>query len=415
MSRAKHITMLIFKLLFIVLCFAIASVFTLLQGAVGKFDNLKNQIPLDKCEIVVLDSSFDENGASLSYEIKDGKIVFDIVQSGKNYDDITVMITYPEYSYDCTNMRNYLYETIGNRAEKEEDYLKAMEEGPWKSTFSYTLEGDTEGVSSKNVIYTVADPDFNEFTDSVQYEDVEKTTIRDIYVEKNERLSFMLTFGAEGIGALKSGQYTFSADLSVSGLWENNTNLSFLTMLDVIGTTCKEAIFEKGVSIFQIENWLTFYGVMIVTGMFIYLWRDLRMMVKIFSAVMDSMSTGVRVIIHTYINGAYAGSRETYEGSSGIFLASIITVICFMVFTITIPLRILIYIIRDIVYLFIEDYDLDEFSYIGNILGSVGIYVLIFGLVGLLSASVLLGGICTVVGIIMCIVASILCKRKEEY
>ena len=109
MSRAKHITMLIFKLLFIVLCFAIASVFTLLQGAVGKFDNLKNQIPLDKCEIVVLDSSFDENGASLSYEIKDGKIVFDIVQSGKNYDDITVMITYPEYSYDCTNMRNYLY------------------------------------------------------------------------------------------------------------------------------------------------------------------------------------------------------------------------------------------------------------------------------------------------------------------
>ena len=415
MSRAKHITMLIFKLLFIVLCFAIASVFTLLQGAVGKFDNLKNQIPLDKCEIVVLDSSFDENGASLSYEIKDGKIVFDIVQSGKNYDDITVMITYPEYSYDCTNMRNYLYETIGNRSEKEEDYLKAMEEGPWKSTFSYTLEGDTEGVSSKNVIYAVADPDFNEFTDSVQYEDVEKTTIRDIYVEKNERLSFMLTFGAKGIGALKSGQYTFSADLSVSGLWENNPRLSFLTMLDTIGTTCKEAIFEKGVSIFQIENWLTFYGVMIVTGMFIYLWRDLRMMVKIFSAIMDSMSTGVRVIIHTYINGTYAGSRETIEGSSGLIPAAIITVICFAIFTITIPLRILIYIIRDIVYLFIEDYDLDEFSFIGNIMGGVGIYVVVFGFVGLLSANLLLGGICMVAGIVMCIGASKLCKRKEDY
>ncbi|MBR2024581.1 MAG: hypothetical protein IKA02_02090 [Clostridia bacterium] len=414
MSRVKHITMLIFKLSFIVLCFAIASVFTVLQSAVGKFDNLKNQIPLDQCEVLVLDSSFDENGASLSYEIKDGKIVFDIVQSGKNYDDISVLITYPAYSYDCTNMRNYLYETIGNRAEKEEDYLKAMEEGPWKTTFSYMLEGNTEGANSKNVIYTVADPDYNEFTDSVQYEDGEKTTIREIYVEKNEKLSFMLTFGAEGIGALKSGQYTFSADLSVSGLWENSTQLSFLTMLDVIGTTCKEAIFEKGVSIFQVENWLTFYGIMVVTGMFIYLWRDLRMMVKIFSAIMDSMSTGVRVIIHTYINGAYAGSRETYEGSSGILLASIITILCFMVFTITIPIRILIYVIRDIVYLFKEDYDLDEFSFIGNIMGSVGIYVLVFGFVGLLSANLLLGGISTVVGVIMCIVASKLCKRKEE-
>ena len=162
-------------------------------------------------------------------------------------------------------------------------------------------------------------------------------------------------------------------------------------------------------------NWLTFYGVMIVTGMFIYLWRDLRMMVKIFSAIMDSMSTGVRVIIHTYINGAYAGSRETYEGSSGIFLASIITVICFMVFTITIPLRILIYIIRDIVYLFVEDYDLDEFSFIGNIMGSVGIYVVVFGFVGLLSANLIVGGISTVAGLIMCIVASKLCKNKEEY
>ncbi len=415
MSRAKHITMLIFKLLFIILCFAIASVFTVLQGAVGKFDNLKNQMYLDQCEILVLDSSFEKNGASLSYEIKDGKIVFDIVQSGKNYDDITVLITYPQYSYDCTNMRDYLYETIGNRAEKEENYLKAMEEGPWKTTFSYTLEGNTEGVNSKNVIYTIADPDYNEFTDSVQYKDSEKSTIRDIYVEKDEKLTFILTFGAESIGALKSGQYTFSADLSVSGLWENNTRLSFLTMLDVIGTTCKEAIFEKGVSIFQIENWLTFYGVMIVTGMFIYLWRDLRMMVKIFSAIMDSMSTGVRVIIHTYINGAYAGSRETIEGSSGIFPASVITLLCFMVFTITIPLRILIYIIRDIVYLFIEDYDLDEFSFIGNIMGSVGIYVVVFGFVGLLSANLIVGGISTVVGLIMCIVASKLCKNKEEY
>ena len=415
MSRAKHITMLIFKLLFIVLCFAFASVFTVLQSSINRFDNLKNKIGLEQCEILVMDSGFDTSGASLSYEIKDGKIIFDIVQNGKNYDDITVLITYPAYSYDSANMRDYLYETIGNRAEKEEDYLKAMEEGPWKCTFSYMLEGNTEGVNSKNVIYTVTDPDLNDLTDSVQGEDGEKSTVRDIYVEKDENLTFMLTFGAESLGALKSGQYTFSADLSVSGLYENNTQLSFLTMLDVIGTTCKEAIFEKGVSIFQVENWLTFYGVMIVTGILVYLWRDVRAMIKIFAAIMDSAGEGVRVIVHTYINGAYAGSREEIQGGPSVFFAIVISILCFMLFTITIPLRIIIHIIRDIVYLFKEDYDLDEFSFVGNIMGSVGIYVLLFGIVGLLSANLLLGGICTAVGIIMCVVASILCKRKEEY
>ena len=79
----------------------------------------------------------------------------------------------------------------------------------------------------------------------------------------------------------------------------------------------------------------------------------------------------------------------------------------------TIPIRILIYLIRDIVYLFVEDYDLDDFSYTGHILGSVGIYVLLFGIVGLLSASTVLGGICTVIGLVACIIASKLCSRNE--
>ena len=412
MNRAKHITMLVFKILFIILCFAIASVFTVLQSIpLNRFDKLKNKIGLDACEILVMN----DNGASLSYEVVDGKINFDIKQNGDNYDDLIVLITFPKITYDSSEMRDYLYETIGDRAEKEEEYLKAMEEGPWKTNLSFKLTGNTEGVNSKNTIYTITDPDLNENTDFVKMDNDESSIMREVYAENNEELTFMLTFGAKSLGALKSGKYTFSAELSMAGLYDNNARLSFLTTMNVITSVCGEAIRDKGLNIFKVENWLTFYGVMVVIGMFIYLWRDLRAMLKIFSAITDSMGEGVRVIVHTYINGAYAGSREEIQGGPSIFAALIISILCFMVFVLTIPIRIIIFIIRDIVFLFIEDYDLDEFSYIGNILGSVGIYVLIFGLVGLLSASVLLGGICTVVGIIMCIVASILCKRKEEY
>ena len=416
MNRVKHITMLIFKILFIVLCFAMASVFTVLQSIpINRFDNLKSKTGLDKCQIVVMDEDFDKSGASLSYEIVDNKIIFDIKQNGNNYDDINVLITFPELTYDNSEMREYLYETVGDRAEKEEDYLKAMEEGPWKCNLSFMLTGNTEGVNSKNLIYTVTDPDLNEKTDSVKLENEEGSILENVCIEKKEKPSFMLTFGAKGLGALKSGRYTFSSELSVAGLYDSSTRLSFLTTINVITSVCGESIKDKGLGIFQVDNWLVFYGVMIITGMFIYLWRDLRAIAKIFSAITDSMGEGVRVIVHTYINGAYAGSREEVQGGPSVFLALVISILCFMVFILTIPIRIIIFIVRDIVYIVKEDYDLDEFSYIGNILGSVGVYVLVFGIVGLLSASLSLGVICTAIGIAMCITASIMCKRKEEY
>ena len=83
-------------------------------------------------------------------------------------------------------------------------------------------------------------------------------------------------------------------------------------------------------------------------------------------------------------------------------------------FIVTIPIRIVIYIIRDIIYLFLEDYDLEAFSFLGNFLGSVGIYALIVGVVALMSASYVVGGIGVGVGLVLCIVAHFLCKHREE-
>jgi|GEM_PF-1315957 len=416
MSRFKHLLLIIFKVVFILLCFVGASIYSMLANAdMGLFELMKAKKGLDSCEIMVLDSSFSDRGAALSYEVKDGKIIFDLTQKGDRYDDVCVLITYPAYSYDASLMREYLRETIGDKAEKEEDYLSAMEEGPWRCTLNYSLTGETEGVSPHDVVYTVLDYDdvshTGNFTDA---DDVEVESIEDIPVYKGDKYSFMLIFGAEGKGALPSGQYVFSADLGLSGLYESNEKLSFGTTLAVITTVCVQSVRENGLDIFGVENWLVFYGIMVVMGLVIYSWRDLRASIKIFGAVTDSMGHGFYVIVQTYVNGTLASEEKVLRGGPSVFVALLITILCYMVFLLTIPIRIVIHLVRDIIYLFAEDYELEAFSFVGNILGSVGIYVAIFGFVALFAASYLIGAIALVVGVVMCIVAGKICRNREE-
>jgi hypothetical protein len=266
-----------------------------------------------------------------------------------------------------------------------------------------------EGKFSNNCVYTVEDPDGEEHTFSVSKEE----RLENVFVSKGEELTFLLSFGVDGRGNLSSGRYELSAEISMAGLWaEDAPSLSFFSTVEILGKTVARGAAERGPAIFQVENWLVFYGAMIAFGCFVYLWRDVRNMIKIFGALMEG--EGVPVIISTYMNGVCVESYESTSGGPSVFLALLVTVLCYMVFLFTIPIRILIHIVRDIIYLIREDYELDGFSLPGNILGSVGIYVTVFGVAGLFGGSPVVGGIAAVVGIAMCVVAGILCKRKEE-
>lgn len=416
MSRAKHIAMLVFKVVFIILCFALASLYSILANAnTEMFDLMKNRVGLDKCEILVMDSSFDEVGASLDYRFEDGKIVFDLVQSGKNYDDVCIAITFPEYDYDPELMRNYLNDTVGKVSEKEEKYLSAMDAGPWNTTFTFLMTGEANADSNK-VNYTIMDSDSVEYVDYFRTADdnLEPEKIEEIYIAQDEELTFLLIFGAENKGALPSGRYVLEGDLGVSGLYDSKERLSFGTTIKVISATCIDTLKEKGLSIFGVENWLVFYGVMIAFGMFVYLWRDLRSLKKIFCAMMEAHHPPVKVIVKTYTNGYLTDEYSYIDDGSSFIAALIVTFICYVIFLFTIPLRIVIQIIRDIFYLFAEDYEIEAFSIVGNILGSVGVYVLLFGIVGLMGGSPVPGIIGLLLGIGMCVGAHFICKRREE-
>jgi len=414
MSRVKHAIMIVFKVVFILLCFAVASVYTALSGMdTTALDGMKGSYGVEACEVEIFDSSYREGGATLAYQIVDGKIVFDLVQGTQEAEDVYAWLNYPAFEYDTDAMRDYLRQVIGERAEREDAYLSAMEEGPWSCYYRFSMTSDQDLSGMRNIVYTVMDTFDNSATEILRSGDSPKTAeIEDFYVGKGEEISFVLVFGSDTYGPLPSGRYVFDADFGVSGLYYEDAELSFATKLDVIASTCLTALKEQGLDIFKVENWLVFYGAMVVAGMFIYLWRDLRAMKKIFCALMDG--DGLFVIVHTYINGAYAGSHVDYEGAFVYAMVMLlVTVLCYMIFLLTIPVRIVIHLIRDIVYLFKEDDDIEGFSIIGNILGSVGIYALAFGIVALLGGEYLLGGICAVVGLGMCIAAHFLCKAKE--
>lgn len=262
-------------------------------------------------------------------------------------------------------------------------------------------------------MYTFWDAALGEYVESVVSSGANTSSqTEDFTVNKDdEYVTAMLIFGAEGQGALANGKYTLKMDLKLAHPEGKQLDMSLFEKAGVVFKLAVQAIADAGWGVFNVTGWLTFYGAMIILGWFIYLWRDLRAMAKIFSAILDG--DGTSVIIKVYINGVFSEEYTTTNGGN-IFAALLLTALCYIVFLVTIPLRILIHIIRDIIYLFKEDYDIEAFSFLGNILGSVGIYILIAGIVGLMSASYALGGIATVFGIAACIVARFICKRREE-
>ena len=391
------------KLVFITLVCVATMVMSAMQTR--STDEISIAKNLDENRIDVLT----ENGAKVTWEVVDGELVFDIKQSGNDYDDITVFLIFDNIGYDSSFIRSML----GDDAGEHEEFLSEMENGPWLGHCNFCLKGESFFTTSRGK-YTFVDAAMTEYVQGVLSSGANTSEQTEAFTVDKEDGSVMmlLIFGSEDSGALDNGKYTLKADLKLGHPEGKQLNLNLLKQAGILLKLGGQAVADAGWGIFNVTSWLTFYGAMIILGWFIYLWRDLRTMAKIFFALLEG--DGTRVIIRTYINGVFAEEHEGYSGGSNIFIALLLTGLCYIVFLVTIPIRILIHIIRDIIYLFKEDDDIEAFSFVGNILGSAGIYVLIAGIVGLMSASYVVGGIATAIGLAACIAARFICKNREE-
>ncbi|MBQ4066125.1 MAG: hypothetical protein IJD22_00645, partial [Clostridia bacterium] len=212
MNRIKHLTMLILKIVFIILCFVLASAMSALQSIpLNETEHLKSHTGLKECTVQFNESDFAETGASASYEIVGSDIVFHITQSGDRYDDIKATVTLPAITYDSSPMRDYLYDILGDKAEREEEYLTAIEEGPWKSELYFSMECNTEDPGYFARSYTLMDPASIEYSEPAEKSGEGSTVYTESFgAEKGKDITFTLTFGTSERGALPSGTYTFS-------------------------------------------------------------------------------------------------------------------------------------------------------------------------------------------------------------
>lgn len=401
-SRVKHLTMLIVKLVLFVLVFALTSALNALQTYPTDGISLTKNLDEDDIDIIL------ENGATLDWTVEDGQLVFDITQSGDEYDDVFVMLTFDDVGYDTTFLRSLL----GKDAGDYEEYISAMENGPWLGHVNFCLKGDSFFTVNTGR-YTFTDAALGEYTHSVVSSEANESEQTESFtVDRDDTsITVALTFGAKDSGALESGRYTLDAELKLGHPEGKKLNIGYLGVLGILLKVSRRALNEYGWGVFSITNWLTLYCVWVILGWFIYLWRDMRAVIGAFLS--GSFSDNMVTVKEIYVNGIYSGSYTESNAGANLMMRIICAGVVWFLLTITIPLRMIWYLIRDIIYLFKEDEVLEDFSYTGNLFGSIGIHALLIGIAGVFGVSKLIGVIALVVGITLCLVARSLCKAVE--
>ena len=398
MSRIKHVIQLIIKIVFIFACFTLSIVYNAIVNYSTDDLDITGALP-DEGSVL-----FTAKSGVANYEIKDGAIVVTIEEEGAKYDDIYLILIAPEAKYDPS----YLKEMLGKRASKYEDYIAAMEEGPWMGKLRFLLTSDKRGQ------YTVHDPDDGTYTfDVASARATEHDHTDEIKASKGEALVSMVTFGAEGSGSLPAGTYTLSADYSFSGLADENEekpSVSFLDKVGIIARISWKALKAQGVKgLFTVNNWLVFYGAVCLFGTFIFLYRDTINVLKFIKAVYHGSDMGP-VVYNIYVNGVYSGTVTESSAGASLALAILFGALFTALLIITLPIRLLVNIVMDIVHLFKKDEAIQGYSLIGNVLGSVGVYAFAFGIMALISASYIVGGVALGIGAVLLAVGTVLCR-----
>lgn len=89
----------------------------------------------------------------------------------------------------------------------------------------------------------------------------------DMKVSRDEHLSVMLVFGSEDSGPLESGTYTFSANVNIRSLYDEEVSvpkLSFANKVMAFVEVSVQAVKEAKMDIFGATNWLAIYAFAII-------------------------------------------------------------------------------------------------------------------------------------------------------
>ncbi len=412
MGRTKRIIDLVIRVVFILLCFVVGY----LYNAVREFSFGDKISMAESAKVEILAT----NGAKATYSVEDGKIVIDVTTPGKNYNDIMVSLSLDEVKFDTA----YYDELLGNDSDKYRDYLEGLKVGPWTASMHYLLTGDSI-LSTGNKFYTFIDGAFDEYSHKVSsYEANTMDVSEDMIFEAGDGAIATFIMGDKDTGALPAGKYYITTDIKMTGLANDELGeLPTDLKINVLTKFLSDAMAQTSItSMFRFNSMATFYGIMIAFGCIFFMYQDLRAAFR--AAVMTFFACPpgqtIKVLYHTYVNGVCVGSTEKEEGDGGnmirLLFAMIVFMLVYMFFILTVPVRLIINICKDIYHIARDDDDEEGFPIFGNILGGIGIYALLFGFLGYMASwNTVLVIAAFVVGIPLFIIGGKLCKTAEEY
>ncbi len=408
MGRTKRVIDLVVRVVFIVLCL----VLTYLFNAVGNFTTGSdiNMLTEESAELLV------DGNAEAKMSFEDGKAVVEVITPGDKYTDITVLINVDKISPDTSVLKD----AVGEMDGETKEYFEKLDNGPWVTKMHYQLTGDELFANDKSM-YTFSDGIHDDYPMGVASSGANQDNVSDELVyEKGDGALAVFTLGSEDTGSLPAGKYYLTSSLYFTGVENEDGTVEKMprsASASAFGTLALNALKNTSfTSFFEISSLLTFYGMIVAFGCVFYLYSDLRSAIKIGAIAAAGDGKVYTVVISTYINGVYSGSRtETYTNGSP-FIGCVAFVLSYMLFIITIPLRMVVIIIKDIIHIAAGDANEEGFPLFGNLFGSIGVYAALVCFITLYtSAPVVWSIIAGVIAIPCLIIAGKLCRNAEEY
>ncbi len=402
MGRTKRAIDLAIRVAFILLCFVVTYLFNAFAGLVD--DNADFLTREDRIQLQL------KGDAQATYTVEDGEVILDVQKAGSNYDDIALLLS-AKSAFNTELIRK----SLGDSAADYEKELAAMENGPWTGKMYYVLSGDKVFTTQKGE-YTFVDGDSVKHT---QRPSSKSANTRDgtdeMTFEKDQGITAAFILGSEETGPLPAGKYTLSAHVILRTA-DGSLELPFAARLAQFGNVTKEALSTTSFGdLFKVSSLLTFYGAMCAFCFIFFGYQDLRSSLKLALIAARAGGPVVTYTVKTYINGVFEGSEEYTDTGFRFMIFVLVFILLEFLFVITIPLRLLIIIIKDIYHIIADDPDEEGFSIFGNILGSFGFYALIFGAVQMVMSQYVVGGIVLAIALALLIFAGKLCKKYEEY
>ena len=373
--RFKHILMLFSSILFVLMCFVVLNISSDMTGYERYEIDLTSTLTSDTLII-----STKQGVETPSKYMEDGELALIVNQPNQSYDEIILTVYYSNITYDTKKLE----EVLGNNVSKFENYLNSFKNGPWDGKLYFSLTQYTDDV--KNDVYTVVINE-QQITQKVANSENTKMGHSDTFViNPNETGSFDIILGSRFGGAIKSGTYYLKLTLVIEGL-HNESNeeklaLSFIDEIKIFFNATINSFKKAGISgLFKFPGVGRFYLTMLLVGLVFYFWKDAKSAYLIGRKIENyGFFEGLRTIKTTLIYGQYACSEEFYGFYRPLWLI-LGTLVSYIVLLITLPIRVIILIVRDIIGIITPRDDVDIIPMSGNFIGSIAIYLIVLGFV----------------------------------